>query len=154
RGRRGRPEQPCADAHDNAGGTHAARLADAALSASKGRVKETVARRPANTRIFHAKRPRRVVQDPRLGICESLAGASGGLVSLGCRRICRASGAACPPPPTTEPPPSGSHGRTLPAAAASRTQDCQAHTGHRPVWRTPFTRMWPTGVAIIRLDAG
>ena len=48
RGRRGRPEQPRACADDNAG-THAARVADATLSASKDRLKETRARRPANT---------------------------------------------------------------------------------------------------------
>ncbi len=48
RSRGGRPEQPRAGADDNTG-THAARVADATLSASKGRLKEIWARRPANS---------------------------------------------------------------------------------------------------------
>ena len=48
RGRRGRPEQPRAAADDNAG-THAARVADATLSASKDGLKGTGGRRAANS---------------------------------------------------------------------------------------------------------
>src|SRR5262249_23974329 len=77
RGRRGRTEQPRAGADDNAG-THAARVADAALSASKGRVKETAGRRPANTRIFRAERRARVTSCPWHSYCWSRTTPLGG----------------------------------------------------------------------------